>query len=150
MNAALYLLFALIVLAFALLRLSRNRQRKNTTARVQAEAGKAQNPDETAENRSGDDCDGACGSCISECRIEQLLAPPVYFEDEELDAFAGRAADGYTADETAVFEEVLTTLQPAEVSEWLTSLEQRGVALPNDLRDMALMLVRESRSASAQ
>ncbi len=66
---------------------------------------------------------------------------PEYFDDEELDNFKGREADDYSADETSLFANVLYTMRQNEVADWLISLEKRGINLPVELRDEALMLI---------
>lgn len=66
---------------------------------------------------------------------------PEYFDDEELDNFEGREADDYSADETSMFANVLYTMRQNEVADWLISLEKRGINLPVELRDEALMLI---------
>lgn len=80
--------------------------------------------------------------CDLECDMERVLEEPVYYEDEELDAFKGRASDAYSPDEIELFEDVLTTMRPDEVHGWLISLQQRGVSLPDALKDQAYMLIR--------
>ncbi len=69
-----------------------------------------------------------------------------YYEDEELDRFRGRT--GYSEEEVEEFREVLYTMRPDEVAGWLRSLEQRQVPLPEELKDEALLLVRESNERS--
>lgn len=59
----------------------------------------------------------------------------VYFEDEELDAYKGIAADAYTEQQVAEFEEVLITMRPDEVPQWLHSLHLRGIELPSQISD---------------
>lgn len=66
---------------------------------------------------------------------------PVYYDDEELDRFAGRQPDGYSEDEEEEFREVLYTLLPDDIYPWGVSLTQRNVALPTSLRDEWLMMV---------
>ncbi|MDR1562699.1 MAG: hypothetical protein LBS54_06410 [Dysgonamonadaceae bacterium] len=56
-----------------------------------------------------------------------------YYDDEELDAFAGRSACSYSGDEAAVFREIFDTMPEADIKGWLHSLEQRGIALPETL-----------------
>ena len=56
-------------------------------------------------------------------------------DDEELDRFAGRAADDYTDEEVEEFSEVLYTMQPEEVAGWNRSLILRGINLPNQIKD---------------
>lgn len=94
------------------------------------------------ENHDGEVCCGLHAIC------EKFLPPvsgkAVYFEDEELDRFRGRNADDYSLEETDEFREVLTTLRPGEIAEWLKSLTVRGISLPSDLRDEAILLLEES------
>lgn len=91
---------------------------------------------------------GCCGK-HEVCLRQSLLAANVrsvadYFEDEELDAFQGRDAFEYSPEEIEQFEEVLTTLRPEEVADWLAALERRSIELPIALRDEAVMLVEEA------
>ena len=64
----------------------------------------------------------------------------VYFEDEELDAYKGIAADAYTEQQVAEFEEVLTTMRPNEVPQWLHSLHMRGIELPSQISTIKFQL----------
>lgn len=82
-------------------------------------------------------------------RAAYMAVRPEYFDDEELDRFAGRGADGYTAEEEAEFREVLYTTLEAEVGDWLRSLQLRGIELPSALRDEALLIVGEQGGRSA-
>lgn len=93
------------------------------------------------ENHDGEVCCGLHAIC------EKLLPPVsgkvVYFEDEELDRFRGMNAEDYSLEETDEFREVLTTLRPGEIADWLKSLTVRGINLPSDLRDEAILLLEE-------
>ncbi|WP_071122405.1 phospholipase [Prevotellamassilia timonensis] len=89
--------------------------------------------------------EGCCGKhavCEKEQLMADALAPDIeYFDDEELDAYKGRASNAYSPDEAAQFEEVMTTMRPDEVAAWLRSLQLRGINLPDELKDEAIMLV---------
>lgn len=74
---------------------------------------------------------------------------PEYYDDEELDAFAGRAPEDYSPDETDMFRDVLLTLRPEEIAGWARSIQLRGIALPADVRDELIMIVSEARQARA-
>lgn len=65
----------------------------------------------------------------------------VYYDDEELDRFAGRGADDYTADEAEEVREVMMTLLPQDVPGWVRSLQLRGINFPSELRDELFMLL---------
>lgn len=69
---------------------------------------------------------------------------PVYFDDEELDAFKGRGADDYSPEEIETFRDVLYTLIPSDVAPWGASLSARGVEMPAPIRDEWIMLVNEA------
>lgn len=93
--------------------------------------------------------DGCCGQ-HEVCEKESLLAAVSkgqvdYYEDEELDAYSGRAADSYTESEVELFEDVLTTMREDEVAGWVRSLQLRGINLPDELRDEVVMIVGERR-----
>jgi len=86
---------------------------------------------------SGEVCCGRHAVC------EKGLSPvsgPVYYDDEELDRYAGREPDSYDDREVEEFREVLYTLIPSDVYPWGVSLTGRGIALPFQLRDEWLML----------
>ena len=83
--------------------------------------------------------------CGTHAVCEKLASPyvetPIYYEDEELDRYAGRDADTYTDEETDEFREVLMTMREDEVPGWLDSLAKRRIPLPPGLRDeVALFL----------
>ena len=67
----------------------------------------------------------------------------IYFDDEELDAYKGRTE--YSEAEINQFQEVLFTLRPNEVADWLRSLELRDILLPEQLRDEVVMLINDSK-----
>lgn len=91
----------------------------------------------------------ACNTCAAEgsgCYAERMIrhaanVEPLYFEDEELDAYKGTPADGYTSAQQEEFAEVLHTLRQEEVADWLHALSRRGIDLPTSLRDEAIMLM---------
>lgn len=64
-----------------------------------------------------------------------------YFDDEELDAYRQIPADAYTDEQIEAFREVMYTLRPEEVEDWLISLEKRELQLPEILRPEAFELL---------
>lgn len=87
-----------------------------------------------------DVCGVSC-FCDEKSLERQMSEDIVYFEDEELDAFKGMAADAYTQEQIALFADVLTTLRPQEVADWLHSLQLREIALPDALKEEAIMMM---------
>ena len=86
-------------------------------------------------------------TCERDSLLAAVSATVVYYEDEELDAYAGRAADAYTDGEAEDFRDVLLTLRPDEIAPWARSLQLRGIELPDAVRDELLMIVSEARAA---
>lgn len=100
---------------------------------------------------SPDDDSGECCGMHMTCEKDSLLAAvsekPEYYEDEELDRFAGKGADAYAPEEIEEFRDVLLTLRPDEIAPWARSLQLRGITLPADVREELLMIVAEARAA---
>jgi hypothetical protein len=116
---------------------------------------KAENLDETEENDASDAtpaqgcADEACG-IRSICPSEQILVSQckrevIYYDDEELDSFAGRDADGYTAEEEEQWRDVLYTLQPSDLLGWGQSIKHRGLVMPASIQAEFLQLAAENR-----
>lgn len=116
---------------------------------------KAENLDETEENDASDAtpaqgcADEACG-IRSICPSEQILVSQckrevIYYDDEELDGFAGRDADGYTAEEEEQWRDVLYTLQPGDLLGWGQSIKHRGLVMPTSIQAEFLQLAAENR-----
>ena len=84
--------------------------------------------------------DGCCG-LHEVCEKAGAAVEAEYYDDEELDAYAGTAADAYGSEAVERFRDVLMTLLPEDVPGWSRSLELRGIALPAQLRDELLLLL---------
>ncbi len=92
--------------------------------------------------------EGCCGMHIT-CERDSLLSAVspeiVYYDDDELDRFAGRAASDYTDDEIEEFRDILLTLLPHDIAGWGRSIQLRGIELPTVVRDELLLIVAEAR-----
>lgn len=129
------ILFILLGILVAVLYELRERQRAKQALRG-----------ETVEPTNEID-DGCCGEHLV-CERETLLqtnAEIVYYDDEELDALAGMDPDDYTPEQRAAIEQVFRTLQERDVPGWCRSIQLRNIALPPDIREEALFIVRERR-----
>ena len=104
------------------------------------ESQEPQEPSSTAED-DGEECCGEHEVC-EKGRIKRALRTDIeYFDDEELDRFRGTMPDEYDDEAVEDFREVLYTMHPSEVEDWLKSLELREVALPDILKDEVIMLM---------
>lgn len=111
------------------------------------------NPQNTENAHTvGADGQECCGMHIT-CEKDSLLASVSkeieYYDDEELDRFAGKSPDGYTDDEIEEFRDVLITMKPSDIAGWARSLQLRDIALPAAVRDELLMIVAEARQNAA-
>ena len=95
------------------------------------------------EGVSCNTCNGENTKCEQECMMEAATKDIEYYDDEELDTFKGRDADGYTDEEVEQFSEVLYTMKPEEVAGWNRSLILRGINLPNQLKDEVIGFLSE-------
>ena len=91
------------------------------------------------------ECCGQHEVCEKESLLAAVSKAVEYYDDEELDRFAGRRADSYDMHETDEFEEILTTLRSEDVAGWVRSLQLRGIELPEALRDEVILIVGERR-----
>ena len=99
-------------------------------------------PQETPSEEDDEECCGEHEVC-EKGKIKRALRTDIeYFDDEELDRYRGTAADEYSDEAVEEFREVLYTMYPTEVDDWLKSLELREVTLPDALKDEVFMLLR--------
>lgn len=105
----------------------------------------------TAETSAPTDseCCGMHITCERDSLLSAVSSEVVYYDDEELDRYAGRAPETYTDAETEEFRDVLLTLLPSDIAGWGRSLQLRGINLPAEVRDELLMIVAEERSNRA-
>ena len=93
-----------------------------------------------------------CCGAHEVCDKDSLLTPDceiVYYDDEELDELARLNPSDYTKTQRNQLSEVFYTLKESDVAGWLRSLQLRSIALPDDIKEQALMIVRERRTVGA-
>ena len=102
-----------------------------------------------ASGTGGESGDACCGQHLVCEKDKRLMAQSdiVYFDDEELDAFKDTPAETYDEAALALFSEIFYSIRPEELMEWLNSLRLRGIELPIELRDEALLILAERRNA---
>ena len=99
--------------------------------------------DTPAPEEDDEECCGEHEVC-EKGKIKRALRTDIeYFDDEELDRFRGTIPDEYDDEAVEEFREVLYTMRPSEIEDWLKSLELREVALPDALKDELFMLLRQ-------
>ena len=139
------ILFVLLGIAILIIFEMRARKEKNNNTELLNDAEQA--TDVATEQRSEDD--GCCGEHLV-CERETLLqtnAEIIYYDDEELDALVGIAAEDYTQEQYQMIREVFETLKASDVPGWVRSIQLRNIQLPLDIREEALLIVVERRKA---
>lgn len=120
------------------------RRKKRPDASISGEQVK-----KNIEQWGASSCAGCMGACCEAPLQTPCATPPSkvdYFEDEELDRYAARAADSFSPEEIAEFREVLTTLLPQEISAWKNSLQKRNIPLPISLEPLLQQRLEEERN----
>lgn len=86
-----------------------------------------------------------CGlHLICEQELDSVIEGKIiYYDDEELDVYAGRDPEDYTEAETEEFREILLTMLPQDVPGWARSLDRRGIRPPAEIRQEILILLSE-------
>lgn len=113
--------------------------------------GNVENEGKPAEAENNDNtCCGMHIVCEKDSLLTSVSEGIVYYDDEELDRFAGRDADDYTDAEAEQFRDVLLTLLPQDIAGWGRSVQLRGINLPSPVRDELIMIVAEARQALTQ
>lgn len=118
------------------------------------EAQQTQEADATEPLQPQGCADEAC-ALRPVCPSEQLLEGAckqeiIYYEDEELDAFAGRGEDDYSDEEQEQWRDVLYTLPSADLLGWGQSIKQRGLVMPTAIREEFLQLAAEHHGPAGQ
>lgn len=105
---------------------------------------------ERTEVVENDPIDGTCCGQHAICENDSLLncfvEEPDYFDDEELDKYKGHLDADYAPHEVDEFREVFYTLLDEDKPRWVRSLQQREIAIPNQLKDEILLIVNDLRS----
>lgn len=103
------------------------------------------------EQKQSSDVSNSDGECCGQhlvCERETLLQTNAhidYYDDEELDALADIAPEQYTESQYQMLREVFDSLSEKDVPGWCRSIQLRRIQLPPDIREEALLIVRERR-----
>lgn len=125
--------------------------RKKYPSGDDAESGSKESAGEDVaqeESRAKADDSQCCGMHLvcEKTSLSPVSDEIVYYDDEELDRFQGRADDEYYPEEIEEFRDVLLTLMPSDVAGWARSIQLRRISLPKDVREELLMIVSEQRA----
>lgn len=154
MQGALVILLFIIVVGIILYAVDvfyyrkRDAAKGTGTASATPQKGEASASDiegQPANAESSPHGDGCCGMhLVCEKKAVAATEPPVYYDDEELDVYAGREPQSYTSTEIEEFREVMLTLLPSDAAGWAQSLLQRRIALPEELHDELMLIITEA------
>ena len=120
----------------------------NHKLRKQLERGEIDTMPEVKEVDS--ECCGQHEVCEKESLLAAVSKGIEYYDDEELDAYIGTAPERYTSEEEEQFRDILYTMRDEEVAGWVRSLQLRGIALPNALKDEVYLIIGERRSGASE
>lgn len=109
-------------------------------------------PNDKADIKEEGDEQGCCGLHLvcDKNSLSPVTPEIVYYDDDELDRFSGRASDDYSPEEVEEFREIMLTLLPSDAAGWSRSLQLRNIVLPPEIREELLMIVADERTRNAK
>lgn len=105
-------------------------------------------PDAQPSEPESEECCGMHITCEKDSLLASVSPEIVYYDDEELDRFAGRSPEDFSDSEIEEFRDILITMQPHDIAGWARSLQLRHIPIPPAVRDELIMIVAEARSGS--
>lgn len=108
--------------------------------------GKDSGHEVTAPAATCSTCNGTNDKCEQECMMEAATREIEYYDDEELDKYAGVKSADYADDEADEFAYVLGTMDSGDVAGWCRSLNLRGIELPDQIKDEVIMIIGDEHS----
>lgn len=152
MVGALYILLSLVVVGAILYIFDRRGRSKGDSAYAPSQGLDSSREERAIDRRgNGEEESAVQGECCGQHMVceKDTLSPfgeeIVYYDDEELDRFAGKSPNEYSSEEVEEIRDVFMTLQPDDIAGWARSITQRGIELPDEIREELLMMVRERR-----
>lgn len=116
---------------------------RNKRLQKKIDAGELESLPEIKEVNA--ECCGQHEVCEKDSLLAAVSRKIEYYDDEELDRFAGRASEAYTDEESEMFRDVFYTMQETDVAGWVRSLQLRGINLPDEIKDEVFLVVGERR-----
>ncbi|MDE6217049.1 phospholipase [Bacteroides sp.] len=137
------LIISLIALAFvaAIAGILRNRKLQKQVERGELDA--------LPEVQEVDvECCGQHETCERDSLLAAVSKGIEYYDDEDLDKYIGVSPDSYLPEEEDEFRDVFYTMQDTDVAGWVRSLQLRGIALPDNIKDEVFLIIGERRIAT--
>lgn len=107
------------------------------------------NEPESQKEEPKEEC---CGMHLT-CEKDTLITTSteiIYYDDEELDQWAGTKPEEYSEEQIEHFRDILLTLLPEDIAGWAKSLKLRNIALPTVVRQELILIVQEAREAKTK
>ncbi|MBO7302023.1 MAG: phospholipase [Bacteroidaceae bacterium] len=92
------------------------------------------------EHHTHDTDDGVCCGKHTNCS-KGYDNSNLYFDDEELDAFKGKAQEDYTDADIEEFRQILYTMKCEEIDTWVHCLQTRGIEIPQVVKEEILLIL---------
>lgn len=148
MTGALVILAALVIIGFILYitDVKYFRHHHHDVPESQGDSKEGESSLQADTNPTSEDI--CCGQHLVCEKTTLSITDPeiIYYDDEELDRFAGRKPESYSSQETEEFRDVLMTLLPQDVPGWAKSITLRRIELPSEVRDELLLIVTDLRT----
>lgn len=93
-----------------------------------------------------EECCGAHTVCERDSLLAGMSQNIEYYDDEQLDQWAGIGEEEYTDEQEEEFRDIFYTMKESDVAGWIRSLQLRGIHLPLDMKEEVLMVITERRT----
>ncbi len=131
MVALIILVLVVAVVAIAATLMEQRSERKKQT----------EGYEEEEKTEPMEECCGAHEICETDL-LKKMSQEIVYFEDEELDNYKNFEEDDYNDEQIDEFREVLYSLKPNEIEDWVRSLDLREIEMPSIIKsELVFMMV---------
>ncbi len=143
----LFLFFIAIVAVWILFYNLRRKQKEAQEQLRKAQLSEEEKRKEEEAAKAQEEDSECCGQ-HEVCEKTNLMNTSLkyeYYDDEELDALAGKDPVDYSDAEISQLREVFETLKEYDVAGWLRSLQLRNIELPDDIKEEALLIVSDLR-----
>lgn len=94
-----------------------------------------------------EECCGQHTVCEKDSLINSFVDEIEYFDDEELDAYAGISSDQYPENIVEEFREIFYSMYDEEKPKWIRSLQRRGISIPDQFKDEIILVINDLRAS---
>lgn len=113
---------------------------------IQQKKGNIENIEAVSQDPVDGSCCGQHATCEKDSLMNTFVEEVEYFDDEELDEYQDIDEDSYPEHAVEQFREILYSMYDSDKPKWIRSLQKRGIAIPNQIKDEILLIINDLRT----